>query len=285
MLSAASKTITAAAIILTMASCGPKTDKEAAAAAQSLLEETRTAIDRGDYAGAIELLDTLQSRYAKVTEAQRKAMNLRPMAIEGLTIQEIEETDSMLAVTGWQADSLARLFRTVSDKNLVEPYHVSKDAPATLIGHNTIQARVSPSGEFYLISSLDGHQVKHTSITVSAGGESVSTEDIPFDNARNYRSGSYETITFSATKCDSLARFIASHDNRPMKLTYNGTRSYSTNLPAKEVHRVADAWRWAEAQRQHKEAAKKLELLRAKLQLARDQQARTSTASDENTGD
>lgn len=285
MLSAASKTIAAAAIALSMASCGPRTDKEAAAAAQSLLEETRTAIDRGDYAVAIELLDTLQARYTAVTDAQRTAMNLRPMAIEGLTIREIEETDSMMAIAGWQADSLARLFRTVSDKNLVEPYHVSKDAPASLIGHNTIQARVSPSGEFYLISSLDGHPVKHTSVTVSAGGESASTETIPFDNARNYRSGSYETITFSSAKCDSLARFITARDNRPMKLTYNGSRTYSTNLTAKDAHRVADAWRWADAQRRQKEAAKKLELLRAKLQLARDQQARTSAAAGDTAAD
>lgn len=66
-----------------------------------------------------------------------------------------------------------------------------------------------------------------------------------------------------------------------MKLTYNGSRTYSTNLTAKDAHRVADAWRWADAQRRQKEAAKKLELLRAKLQLARDQQARTSaTAGD-----
>ncbi|MDE6490988.1 MAG: tetratricopeptide repeat protein [Muribaculaceae bacterium] len=263
-----------------MASCASKNDKEATAA-ESLLQETRAAIDRGDYTGAIELLDTLQTRYPTVTDAQRKAMNLRPVAIEGLTIQEIEDTDSLFAVTGWQADSLSRLFRTVSHKDLVEPYHVSKDAPQSLIGINTLQARLSPAGEFYLISSLDGHPVKHTSVTVEVGGESASTESIPFDNARNYRSGNYETITFSSAKCDSIARFITRHDNKAMKLAYNGDKTYRTNISAKEVHRIADAWRWSAAQRRHKAAGKKLELLRAKLQLARDQQAITSAASEQ----
>ncbi len=274
MFNAVNKLTLCALVAATLAACGSSGSKDTESAAK-LVADAENAIENHKYAEAIELLDTLQVRYPKEVEIQRKAMNVRPLAIEGLTISEMEQTDSLLAVASWQVDSLAPLFKTIADEKLVEPYRVIKSATGDLFSTTGIESRLTQAGEFYMISSLNGNPVKHTSVSLSSQAERATTDNIPYDDAINYRSGNSEMITFTSTRCDTLGRFAIAHDNVKLTLTFHGKRDYSMTLSPKAVHSIADTYRMADAISRKNTLMKRQELLRAKLQLARDQRART----------
>ena len=274
MFNAVNKLTLCALVAATLAACGSSGSKDTESAAK-LVADAENAIENHKYAEAIELLDTLQVRYPKEVEIQRKAMNVRPLAIEGLTISEMEQTDSLLAVASWQVDSLALLFKTIADEKLVEPYRVIKSATGDLFSTTGIESRLTQAGEFYMISSLNGNPVKHTSVSLSSQAERATTDNIPYDDAINYRSGNSEMITFTSTRCDTLGRFAIAHDNVKLTLTFHGKRDYSMTLSPKAVHSIADTYRMADAISRKNTLMKRQELLRAKLQLARDQRART----------
>lgn len=257
-----------------LTACGSSGNKDAEAAMQ-LVTDAQAAIDSRHYAEAIEILDTLQARYPKEIEIQRTAMNVRPVAIEGLTIREMEENDSLLAIASWQVDSLSSLFKTVSDEDLVEPYKVIKTSAGDLFSKNGIEARLTQDGGFYLISSLNGNPIKHTSVSLNTVSAKAATAVVPYDDAINYRSGNSEMITFSSERCDTLGRFAVDNDNVRLTLIFHGKRDYKTQLSAKETHAIADTYRMADAISRKTALSKQQELLRAKLQLARDQRART----------
>ncbi len=264
-----------AATLLT--SCGPSSEEQAA---NKLLEDARAAIDNKHFEEAIGLLDTLSVLHPKMTKVIKSGIELRPVAIEGLTIRQIEETDSMLAMAAWHADSLSSLFKTVNDSRLVEPYTVAKSAPGNLYSRTGIEARVTPEGAFSIVSSLNGPKIRHTSITLSSGAESATSETVPLSSEANYTINGSETVTFSVHKCDTIGDFAVKHDNTPLKLTFNGNKSHSIKLSAKEVHAIADTYRLASTRQEGILLNKKKEILRAKLQLARDQQARTKSIEE-----
>ncbi|MDE6305785.1 MAG: hypothetical protein K2L90_04260, partial [Muribaculaceae bacterium] len=229
MFNAVNKLTLCALVAATLAACGSSGSKDTESAAK-LVADAENAIENHKYAEAIELLDTLQVRYPKEVEIQRKAMNVRPLAIEGLTISEMEQTDSLLAVASWQVDSLAPLFKTIADEKLVEPYRVIKSATGDLFSTTGIESRLTQAGEFYMISSLNGNPIKHTSVSLSSQAERATTDNIPYDDAINYRSGNSEMITFTSTCCDTLGRFAIAHDNVKLTLTFHGKRDYSMTL-------------------------------------------------------
>lgn len=119
---------------------------------------------------------------------------------------------------GARGDSLQRLMKFV--KNPIEGYYVASTTnPTAFIGSNGIQARVSPEGDFYLISSLKAKSVKSTSVTVSNGNASASTLSVAHDGERNDRSMGAEVITFISAECDTVGRFIMENAESPLTLT------------------------------------------------------------------
>lgn len=125
MFNAVNKLTLCALVAATLAACGSSGSKDTESAAK-LVADAENAIENHKYAEAIELLDTLQVRYPKEVEIQRKAMNVRPLAIEGLTISEMEQTDSLLAVASWQVDSLIDLWFTSCAARCIAGY-LSRD--------------------------------------------------------------------------------------------------------------------------------------------------------------
>ena len=63
------------ATALLLASCGSKNDESAQAG--KLVAEADSALKAGDYATALERLDTLKVKYPAQIEAQREGMHLR----------------------------------------------------------------------------------------------------------------------------------------------------------------------------------------------------------------
>lgn len=256
-----------------LVSCGSKTDDREQA--DNLVAEASTELDRGNFDRAAELLDTLSARYPHEVDAGRAALKLRPRIMERKTAQEIVELQALMAATSRYADSLSQMFTFVprSDEQL-EAYLIHKDFPANWRERNTAVARVSPSGEFYVISSLAGRSTKHTALSLSGDGVTVTSESVAFDPESVL---SRESVRFSAGKADTLGVFAVEMDGKPLRLDFvGGNKAPSVTLSAKEVHALADTWRLSRALSTIAPAANRLEQLKAKLQVSRDQQARNS---------
>lgn len=266
----------AAGLSLMVASCGGNSDTEKATA---LLQEAQTAYETRNFSRAITLTDSIKNAYPREIDVRREALHLSTKATEGLTIQKLQQADSLAAVLAVRGDSLQRLMKFVS--NPIEGYYVGATTdPTKFFGTTGLQARVSPNGDFYLMSSLKGKSVKSTSVEVSADGEKAATATVAHDGERNDRSMGAEVITFMGVECDSVGHFIADHLNQPLTLTFVGTSTYSTPLSENSAREIALLYDYATTLRRFKLASLEKERLERTVEIARNQAARTYVEKD-----
>lgn len=269
------RTLLGVAMAMLLFSCGGKdTDTERA---EAIVNQADSAITAGDYDLAVTLLDTLKSRYPREIKVQRGAMNLRPRAIEGQTIRQIEITDSMLAASSHRRDSMMNHFSFVNNPELVEGYYVIKEyANSSLFNRTGVEARITPEGEFYIISSLNAKPVKHTSLSLKNQAGEVSTATVDYDGDRNYRSGGTEMITFVGAECDTLGQFLTDNRGAATTLIFNGAKSYSTPLSKLDRKSIEQTYEMANVLTENRKLNLKRDFLDRQLQVARDQIARTT---------
>ena len=258
-----------------LCSCGGDDNKDA----RNLLNQAETAFNNGEFDRTLSLTDSIKSAYPKAIEVRREALHLATRATEGLTLIRLQEADSLTAVLGALGDSLGRKMKFV--KNPIEGYYVaSTTEPSKFIGTNGLQARVSPEGDFYMLSSLKAKSVKSTSVTVSNGTDEARTSIVAYDGERNDRSRGGEVITFIGAECDSVGKFISSNVNSPLTLTFNGSTSYSMSLPTAQAKEIALVYDYASTLRRFKVASLEKERLSRALDIARSQAARTFIEKD-----
>lgn len=277
MCNAVSKMILSACLagLITTYGCNSQ-DAKMRQQAKEMYTQAENAFQSRDYQLASELLDTLAARYPKAVEVQREAMHLRPMVIEGKTIREIESCDSLIAALQMEKAAMDSRFTFVNNPQLVEGYYLSKAQPTgNLFASNGIEARISPDGEFYMLSSVTGRNIKHTSITLTADSESITSEVVSYDGERNYRSGANEMITYNGPKCDSIGMFVASHPASAIIVTYNGAGSFRLPLSPSQRDAIRETYEMASIMSQLASSRRKREYLDRQLMLARDQAART----------
>lgn len=264
-------------ISLSIAACNGAKDNQA----NELLDEANTLIDNHEYAKALEVLDTLDARYPDNVKCKREALHLRPLAQEGLTIKEIQTNDSLLAYYKHVKDSLTDQFTFVDNPQLVEGYYVIKEyTNSTLFSRNGVEARITPEGEFYMVSSLVSQPVKHTSVALSNSNGEVSTAVVNYDGERNYRYGNTEMITFTGAECDTLGAFLTANPGLKTNLVFKGTKNATYPLSANDRKSIELSYIMAKALSQEKFLTQKHEYLDRQLILARDQAARTSDKQD-----
>ncbi len=112
MLNAANKLVIKSAIfIIAITSCtNSSTTDNGIVSADSLYNRAKTAINLGQFQKAIELLDSIDIKYPEATDVRRKAMRIKPKAIEELAKLEYTEADSMIAVLQFRQDSIKKAF-------------------------------------------------------------------------------------------------------------------------------------------------------------------------------
>lgn len=261
---------------LMLASCSGKSDNEKA---QLLYDEADQAVEANDYNSATILIDSINKAYPKAIDVRRKSLHLQARVNEGLALSRLESADSLAAVLQAEIDSMSSGLELI--KNPVENYYVAKGVnPAKFIGTDGIQARMSPEGDLYLISSLGSRKVESTSITVGCNGEEATTAVVEYDGERNDRSMGAEVITFMGLECDSVVRFIADHAGEKMQLNFNGKTSYRMNLPEQMAENIASLTRYATKVRELKSALVNKERQKKILDTARSQAARTYNEAD-----
>lgn len=253
-----------------MQSCA---DKDAAKASD-LLTQAKDAFDANRYEYVLELTDSIRHAYPSQIDIRREALHLAARATECVTLKKLEQADSTLAVLTYKSDSLSAFTKKID--NIVGAYYIASSARPDAVGKvNGLHARISPEGDFYIISTLTGSGVKSTSVSVLCNGQTATTSVIEHDGERNDRSMGAEVITFIGSECDSLGRFIEENVGQPITLNFNGVSTKSMALPESQAQEIATMYSAAKTAREAKIAAIEKERLTRALDIARSQAART----------
>ncbi len=283
MYNVASKPIIAGLIASALCLGGCSSKSAERIGAEQLVASADSALKVQNYDEAMAILDSLKAKYPQEIEMQRQGMHLRPQVIEGQTIRQLQTADSLRAYYEYVADSLKQYFTLVHNPELGEDYdyYVIKEYKnSNLFNRTGIEARVEPSGELRLISSLVGHPaVKHTQIALAPKGQGsfkVESAEVPYDGERNYRSGATEMITFTGAECDTLGHYLVTEAPKDVMLVFRGAKVHSMPLSKNDRKSLEMSYRFAQATAMHRKQALKIDYLNKQLMIARDQAARTA---------
>ncbi len=204
-----------------MSSCGDDSNKRA----ESLLTSAEESFANHDFDKTLTLLDSIDRAFPKAIEIRKKAMNVRPKAIEGALVNKIALNDSILAINLLIGDSLCRNLTKVD--NPIEPYYISK-SDANAVSQYTIEGlhgRVAPDGMFYMIASSKG-KTPFTTVTLESDNQSAQTTVVNPDGERNKILDSNRVVTYIAGECDAIGKFLTTNPSATVKVSLkNGDKT------------------------------------------------------------
>ncbi len=261
--------VAGSACVSILTACNDPKKKEA----EHMLVSAQEAYESGFYQQAIDLLDSIDTNYPRQIDVRRSGMSLRPKAFEKMTIEMLEETDSLLAFAEVNAEAMKNVLSYV--EHPIEGYYVSsrlKNAePSKAEG---IYARMSPEGLFYIVSSANKGTLS-TSITLTSGNESATSATVDYDGERNDRSMEREMITFMQGECDTIGHFSLTHSMQPVSLTFGGAKPHTIKLSPEQVAAVAEVYGASQLYNRIKLLRLQKQHLEQQLTLTRSQIART----------
>lgn len=111
--------IAGSACMTILSACNDPQKKEA----EQMLVSAQEAYDSGFYQQAIDLLDSIDTNFPRQIDVRRSGMSLRPKAIEKMTLEMLEETDSLLAYAEVNAEAMKNVLTFV--EHPIEGYYVS----------------------------------------------------------------------------------------------------------------------------------------------------------------
>ncbi len=264
-----------------LASCGnSKTEEQVKA--EALFSDAQSMYESEQYDKSIALIDSLSKIYPGLLDVQRNAMHLKTLVTEKKTILDSISNDSIIAANRQVADSLSKNFKFIKTKDMVEGYYVKTSVSADNLTKRTdIEARIDERGNIYLVSSLYGINAKHTWLKASCDGNEAETENVAFDNAKNYRykdgSTPVEMVTFDKDACDTLCQFILTNRDKKIYLEFCGNRNHKIQLSSGTKNAVADTYLYAKSKAELKKAEDLRLYYAKKLQITRRQSRQTAT--------
>ena len=246
--------------------------------ALATFNRAKTLYENGEYEHSLAMLDTLRIKYPEEIELRKKGLHLLTLNQEGLIKNEIASNDSLISSLENEINKLSDYFKYIKHPDMVEGYYIHKSIAdeTEKTERIAIEPRIDEYDMFYIVSYLTGKDVKHSKIQLSdRAGNSVSTANVPYDGAQNYRYSSggttYEIVTFTNAQCDTLGHFVTSNIGSPLKVTFQGKKNYSIQINNKHAKAIAETYRYATNKNKGKAAIKKRMLLESKLQLAKKQ--------------
>lgn len=275
MLNAAIK-ILVVALCSVVISCG--TQNSGRDEARQLLDQAKAECEAGNVTLSTALLDSLDKTYPRLIDIRRESLHVRAMIKERETVRQLEMTDSLAAVLSIRVDSLKNCLEWIA--NPIEGYYISRGSSLPPTG---IEARIAPDGVFYIVSSLSGHNINHTSIALRASDQEATSSSVSRDGERNRVENGTEYVHFVGEEADTLGAFATNHARQPLTLIFNGTTVYSRPLTMGEQQHLITVYEYASGLRRLKVAALEHERLEKQLTTARSQVARTMPDSAQDT--
>ncbi|MDE6120719.1 MAG: hypothetical protein K2F63_02910, partial [Muribaculaceae bacterium] len=163
--------IYAAAIAVVLAACS---DKEKEGASQ-LYAESQQELDNQNYAAALVLLDTLNSRYPAQTQIRRDALRLRAQAMEGIAVDSISVIDRERAEAMLALEDIRPRFRHVDSSVGLDGYFLPVGVSDQVMTATGIQPRVSDKGLFYIVANVQGRSIGLKAIEFVDGHDNISS--------------------------------------------------------------------------------------------------------------
>ncbi len=268
--------------MLIATACGSQKSEEEINA-ERLLSEVKSCYSGKQYDKAMSMIDSLMKTYPGLLDVQRAAMHYQTLIIEKQTLRDSTDNEQLYSENRAIADSLLKQFRYIKTADMVEGYYVPKQIGADeLIKATGIETRIDESKNIYLVTSLYGSSIRHSSLTASSEAGEASTKEVPASNPRNYRFSdngtSVEMVTFNAQECDSLCAFIADNASKTIKVRFAGkSRSHTITLPERTKKAIAACYRLYQAESKVKTAELNRLKYTKKLQLTRKQIKQTAT--------
>ena len=272
-------------LLALMCSCGGKQENPQA---RELLDNANAAFEQQDYDLATTLLDSLQKTFPSELGIQRESMALRPKVIEQTALLQLQQLDSLDAADTSTLTALKPALKWVKTPGMIEGYWIDAKAYNPNFMNTTgIEARVNEIGQFYIVSSVNpAGTLKHTSVTLKTGSESVTTQTVPYDGESNYRLGGGEVITFSPEQSDTIGftamQAVNANPSATGTLIFNGAKNTkSIRLNAAQTAAIANAYRYSSAVIRARDNQVLRQKLNRTIEIARQQTAKTSASATE----
>lgn len=262
--------------VLMFSGCSKSVSQDQANA-QILLDGARSHIDNGNPQAALNLLDSLDNTYKNETQIINESMRMRPEAIEALAMIQIAETDSLITAMTHHLDSLAPLMTKVNLPQTEGYFVASEGYDRSFMNKTGLSARVSEIGQFYIVSSVNPSSgINHWSVSAISGGQSATTDTVPYDGILNYHINNSELISFSTAQCDTIGKFVFINRKKPITIIFNGQKGKNRQikLSTHQINAIATAYDYAHTVNQLRTSALEKERLGKRIQLAKEQLSR-----------
>lgn len=164
--------------------------------------------------------------------------------------------------------SLLDGFTHVDNPRLVEGYTICRGWESKYpLATTGLIARVTADEGFELVAALRGGTFDHISAT--AGGQTVESAVVPYDQALNYRQDGLNTVAFTGAAADSIGRLIASAGTAVEIAYLNTGRAGAVTLTRQAADMIGRTWRLVNAQRNSERLERQVSLLSARLDMLR----------------
>lgn len=268
----ATKTFISIALLALAACGGDDPDKKAA---QELLSEITLDLDAGRAEHALQLMDTLNTKYGAQLEERKQAMALRPAAIQAVTLARMQAADSIIAATTLEMEQLKPLFTHVPGGDL-EGYYRAADAKGDFLAPAlAIEPRVNDDNMlYYIVAQAKGKGLGISQIALFTASEQCESQRIPAGSPRVVDLEGAELASFLPEEVDALGQWAWEHkDDIKGGLIYTASDSKKVSLTPAQARAFGTAWRYANAATRLRTASILREKLDRQLQVARDQAA------------
>lgn len=149
-------------------------------------------------------------------------------------------------------------FELIKNPREVEGYYLLKGWQSKIPLKSTgIYARINQNEKLELIATLAG--ATFNEIGVGTDTDEFYSEVVPYDQAFNFRHERFNTVYFSGGKADTIAQFIAQHQNDKISLDFlEGKVKKKFQLPENEKEMIAKTWNLYFSQKESKKLQKEL---------------------------
>lgn len=219
------------------------------------------------------LLALLASCGSNVKENKEKASNDYKEALGDSVkniVSEIDSCKSALSSVNDNVGTWLRDFTVVENPREVEGYYIMNGWQKRYPLYSTgIIARLTKGEEIELIASLQSGRFNR--IEVRAGDVTVTSGVVAYDQALNYVSGSLNTVMFSGSNAEDVARMIADNELNQVKLIFlEGNKvAGSWNIPTDYKKMISTTWMLYSSRKEQIRLENRELLLQKKLDILR----------------
>ena len=269
---------TAIAATALLASCSGSGDSDVTRrdSAENLKAEIETAMKEGNYAQAINAIDSFAATFPLETDIRRELLGTRAKAVEGLTLSDIPAKDNDIATMQAAIAEMEQDFVTLQPSSALAPYLIYSGVDKDVTARPALQARVNTGDDAldtpWTLAVNAGRNIGLNRLTIKTVQGATYTIDLPVSDG-TMASASPESVA-------DLARQLAEQGDAITTATASGAGgSVNIAVNARQSESIGAAWRLATQKNDLRNALIEREKMERRLQIARDQAANSPAAN------